>query len=169
MTTEESGNPGEAAIENVIAGGVLWREHDHTPRPCCIGAILAALTAADIACVYAPKGVAVPHGARLVDRGYRGQGLFGPRVYAVEPSYVTKTGKVLTDEDLEKLADEAERGYDVSHLKDRGDRLLARDWGDAWDSLPEAPDLVPKPCPHGEVGQCMACEVSDDQEASHDS
>lgn len=27
--------------------------------------------------------------------------------------FVTKTGKVLTDADIEKLADEAERGYDV--------------------------------------------------------
>lgn len=32
---------------------------------------------------------------------------------------VTKTGKVLTDADFEALADEAERGYDVSHLKPR--------------------------------------------------
>ncbi len=30
--------------------------------------------------------------------------------------YRTKTGRVLTDADFEALADEAERGYDVSHL-----------------------------------------------------
>jgi hypothetical protein len=36
--------------------------------------------------------------------------------------YHTKTGKVLTDEDIQALADEAERGYDVSHLKDKRDR-----------------------------------------------
>lgn len=30
--------------------------------------------------------------------------------------YVTKSGKVLTDADIEAFADEAERGYDVSHL-----------------------------------------------------
>lgn len=30
--------------------------------------------------------------------------------------YQTKTGRILTDEDIEALADEAERGYDVSHL-----------------------------------------------------
>lgn len=33
------------------------------------------------------------------------------------PSYVTKTGKVLTDADVQALADEAERGYDVSKIK----------------------------------------------------
>jgi hypothetical protein len=32
--------------------------------------------------------------------------------------YVTKTGKVLSDAEIETLADEAERGYDVSHLKE---------------------------------------------------
>lgn len=32
---------------------------------------------------------------------------------------VTKTGKVLTDDDIQALADEAERGYDVSHLKEQ--------------------------------------------------
>jgi hypothetical protein len=31
----------------------------------------------------------------------------------------TKTGKVLTDDDIQALADEAERGYDVSHLRER--------------------------------------------------
>jgi len=30
--------------------------------------------------------------------------------------YVTKSGKVLTDKDLEALADEAEKGYEVSAL-----------------------------------------------------
>lgn len=29
----------------------------------------------------------------------------------------TKTGRVLTDADIQALADEAERGYDVEHLK----------------------------------------------------
>ena len=33
-----------------------------------------------------------------------------PRIYR------TKTGRVLTEVDLEALADEAERGYDVEHL-----------------------------------------------------
>ena len=32
--------------------------------------------------------------------------------------YVTEKGKVLTDEELQALADEAEKGYDVEHLKD---------------------------------------------------
>ena len=33
--------------------------------------------------------------------------------------YKTKTGKVLTDADIEAMADEAERGYDVETLKPR--------------------------------------------------
>lgn len=36
--------------------------------------------------------------------------------------YVTKTGKVLTEADIEALADEAERGYDVEHLRGKADR-----------------------------------------------
>src|SRR5713101_3391158 len=34
-------------------------------------------------------------------------------------TYKTKTGKVLTDVDIEAMADEAERGYDVEALKTR--------------------------------------------------
>jgi len=34
-------------------------------------------------------------------------------------TYKTKTGKVLTDADIEALADEAELGYDVNALKSR--------------------------------------------------
>jgi len=33
--------------------------------------------------------------------------------------YETETGKVLTDADIEAMADEAERGYDVEALKSR--------------------------------------------------
>ena len=33
--------------------------------------------------------------------------------------YRTKTGKVMTDADIETLADEAERGYDVAQLEPR--------------------------------------------------
>lgn len=33
--------------------------------------------------------------------------------------YRTKTGKVLTDSDIDALADEAEQGYDVEQLKAR--------------------------------------------------
>lgn len=33
--------------------------------------------------------------------------------------YTTKTGKVLTDADIEAMAEEAERGYDVETLKTR--------------------------------------------------
>ena len=34
-----------------------------------------------------------------------------------QTTYRTKTGKILTDADIEALADEAEAGYDVEHLK----------------------------------------------------
>jgi len=40
--------------------------------------------------------------------------------------YVTKSGKVLTDDDIQALADEAEAGYDVSELKVR--TCLATRW-----------------------------------------
>ena len=36
-----------------------------------------------------------------------------------EKTYRTKSGRVLTDADIEHLADEAERGYDVEELKAR--------------------------------------------------
>lgn len=34
-------------------------------------------------------------------------------------TYTTKTGRTLTDADIEAMADEAERGYDVDELKGR--------------------------------------------------
>lgn len=34
-------------------------------------------------------------------------------------AYTTRTGKVLTDADIEAMADEAERGYDVDALRQR--------------------------------------------------
>jgi hypothetical protein len=33
-----------------------------------------------------------------------------------KPVYRTKSGRILTDADIQALADEAERGYDVEHL-----------------------------------------------------
>lgn len=36
-----------------------------------------------------------------------------------EKTYKTKSGKVLTDADIEAIADEAERGYDVDALRGR--------------------------------------------------
>lgn len=36
-----------------------------------------------------------------------------------KPEYRTKTGRILTTVELEALADEAERGYDVDNLSDR--------------------------------------------------
>ncbi len=34
-------------------------------------------------------------------------------------SYTTETGKILTDADIERMAEEAERGYDVEELRPR--------------------------------------------------
>ncbi len=31
------------SVEAAIAEGVLWREHDHRPRPCCTKAMLDAI------------------------------------------------------------------------------------------------------------------------------
>lgn len=43
-----------------------------------------------------------------------------PEVLETEAQVVvTKDGTVLTDEDMQRLADEAERGYDVARLKPR--------------------------------------------------
>lgn len=33
-------------MEAAIAEGVKWSEHEHTPRPCCVHAILDALESA---------------------------------------------------------------------------------------------------------------------------
>ena len=46
------------------------------------------------------------------------------RIEAASKPIKTKTGKVLTDADIYALADEAERGYDISHLKHRLPRKL---------------------------------------------
>ena len=43
---------------------------------------------------------------------------------AIRQEYVTKSGRVLTDDDLQDLADEAARGYDVESLLEAAD--LAR-------------------------------------------
>lgn len=48
---------------------------------------------------------------------------YDPRIYRCgscgAEGYLTKKGRLLTYEEIEALAEEAERGYDVSHLKDR--------------------------------------------------
>jgi hypothetical protein len=49
-----------------------------------------------------------------------------PEMLASHRPYVTKSGRVLSDADIEALADEAERGYDVSELKER--TCLATRW-----------------------------------------
>jgi hypothetical protein len=36
-----------------------------------------------------------------------------------EPPFITKSGKMLTDADIQALANEAERGYDVESLRQR--------------------------------------------------
>lgn len=43
-----------------------------------------------------------------------------------EKPYVTKTGKVLSDAEIEALSDEAERGYDVAHLVKRTWKVYRR-------------------------------------------
>jgi hypothetical protein len=42
--------------------------------------------------------------------------------------YRTKTGRVLTDADIERLAEEAEQGYDVKQEIERLERERARGW-----------------------------------------
>lgn len=45
-----------------------------------------------------------------------------------EKTYTTRTGKVLTDADIEAMADEAEKGYDpeVLKIRRRGRPMLGR-------------------------------------------
>ena len=40
-------------------------------------------------------------------------------------TYRTKTGRILTDADIEALADEAERGYDVEQYRITDGRILS--------------------------------------------
>ena len=49
-------------------------------------------------------------------------------------TYRTKSGKILTDEDIEALADEAERGYDITKLRERN---LHRDNQHPGEATPE--------------------------------
>ena len=60
--------------------------------------------------------------------------------------YRTKTGKVLTDADIEALADEAERGYDVSHLIGKPSRRSTM------------PDKLDPPDPPEVVLTCSQCD-----------
>lgn len=56
------------------------------------------------------------HPKALLARGLRRSGSF-----SAVATYTTKSGRVLTDADIEALADEAEHGYDVEHLVARHD------------------------------------------------
>ena len=56
-------------------------------------------------------------GARLREEPLSFFGLSDANMIATGTSLTTETGRVLTDQDLETLADEAERGYDISELK----------------------------------------------------
>lgn len=62
-----------------------------------------------------------------VDTPPRATGPADAEAAVAEEVLRTRTGKVLTDADLEDLADEAEAGYDVSQLRDRPDRSRP-DW-----------------------------------------
>ena len=70
-----------------------------------------------------PFSVTCPHcGAKPGDKCTTPSGKTTPephmtRQTEADKPIVTKTGKVLTDADIEALADEAEAGYDVSHLR----------------------------------------------------
>jgi len=58
----------------------------------------------------------------------------------VEP-FITRSGRELTDEDIEALADEAERGYDLDKatrvIVNRPAALSAEELLDRWRNLPE--------------------------------
>lgn len=58
----------------------------------------------------------------------------------MEP-FVTRSGHVLTDEDIEALADEAERGYDLDKatrvIVNRSTALSSEDLLDRWRNLPK--------------------------------
>lgn len=50
-----------------------------------------------------------------------------------EREYRTKSGRILTDEDFERLADEAEAGYDVAHLKPREPTFTVEQYGSVFE------------------------------------
>lgn len=52
-----------------------------------------------------------------LDFVYRDRPLTKWRITIEQIVGVTKTGKTLTNSDIERLADEAEQGYDVEHLQ----------------------------------------------------
>ena len=58
----------------------------------------------------------------------------------MEP-FITRSGRELTDEDIEALADEAERGYDLDKatrvIVNRPAALSAEELLDRWRNLPE--------------------------------
>lgn len=45
--------------------------------------------------------------------------MYDPPPPELRPPLQTKSGKILTDEDIERLADEAERGYELTDLASR--------------------------------------------------
>lgn len=73
-------------------------------------ALIAGLLADHMDVTNATLALYVAHTENLIERVYQ---------LEQQAHYHTKTGKVLTNEDIQALADEAERGYDVSHLKDK--------------------------------------------------
>lgn len=71
------------------------------------------------------------------DEGCHACGTKEPNLVILEApgnTYTTKSGKVLTDADIEALADEAERGYNVEKLKDKPNRRAPVN-SDTWPKL----------------------------------
>jgi hypothetical protein len=62
-----------------------------------------------------------PHDSHLTFLGKLALRLKGRSDPDEEGVYVTKSGRVLTDEDIKELAEEAERGYDPSQIRRRPD------------------------------------------------
>lgn len=74
----------------------------------------------------------------------------------------TKTGRVLTDQDIEALADEAERGYDVTHLQQQQRPMANMDHiarHVIWDRQKFARERGHDPGSGHEVGHTEAYEI----------
>lgn len=76
----------------------------------------------------------------------------------------TKTGKVLTDSDIQALADEAEKGYDVSHLLG----VVEPEEQLAMEGMPTSPPSDRDPRPYEEARDRLAQAQAITQERLRD-